>query len=84
MASKKGLQSTQQVSFKKGEDDEDTLSLDSNRSQEYINEPVNNWPTWTVGNQQQQQSSYANVQHMNPPIFNRALDSFPKPSNEAI
>lgn len=42
-------QPTKLPEFKKRtEDDEDTLSLDSEKSQGYINEPVNSWPAWSV------------------------------------
>lgn len=41
---------TQQQEYKKQQEDEDTLSLDSERSQGFINEPVNSWPAWTVEN----------------------------------
>lgn len=34
---------------KRSEDDEDTLSLDSEKSVGFINEPVNNWPAWSMG-----------------------------------
>ena len=46
-----GPHQKQEDSFiKRSEDDEDTLSLDSEKSQGFINEPVNGWPAWTVGN----------------------------------
>lgn len=42
---------SQQLSSEKG-DEEDTLSLNSEKSdQGFINEPLNQWPSWTVPGQ---------------------------------
>ena len=79
MSSKKSIHGSQPVEFKKGEDDEDTLSLDSEKSQEFINEPVQNWPSWSVeGNQvQQQQQQVLSGYGTNVPSYSH---NFPQPN----
>lgn len=70
----------QQGFQKKSEEDEDTLSLDSERSQGFINEPVNAWPAWTIGNSTNAANTNADmfarypVNSYSQPIFN---NSFP-------
>ena len=44
-------QMPQNSQAKRSDDDQDTLSLDSEKSQGFINQPLNSWPAWSVDNQ---------------------------------
>jgi hypothetical protein len=54
---------------KKRDDDEDTLSLNSDNSQGFINEPVGNWPAWSVGN--------TNNAYQNNPMMRYPVNYYP-------
>lgn len=64
-------QQGQQVFKKRSEDDEDTLSLDSEKSQGFINEQVGNWPAWSVDGQQNQN-----------PFMRYQVNSYPIPADQ--
>ena len=57
---------------KRSEDDEDTLSLDSEKSVGFINEPVNNWPAWSMGQPQTSNNTP-------PELFMRYPVNYPPP-----